>query len=720
MLVGPKPETPTHPLPVRVALDLDASRQKAQKTKIASLAEQRRNRRMKDLLSLIELDVCIYSHFELAPLNEYELYIRNYGSSNAVQASTQCNDDQCERECQTEDWEIEDKWTQAPPESFVDSASSTCQLPWLSASESRRKPKAGRPNAPSASSGKLFATEYDTERLIKFLRKSSRVMNILLDENSARQEGAFDRRVDDSLKSICDGTATLAIPQFLKGYVPSKVLFSPTDHRMFLAVWKLADTATNPDAAGPNAIISLWRLSDPTVPYRILICEPAVECVSFSRTKPHLIFGGTADGSIQVWNLLDQHQQHTRHTNFIDVSSDVVDVVVQTPSYSTDGLYSLERAHEDVIKNVVVVETEPLLASGRLGRNLGQEAAQTLGWNASAEADETTARVESGSCQLVTVDESGVLCIWVVIEYREESFSVNELDFGMAIGSCVKLVKTYQTNVIPSAKADVPSDTIVYDCQSYPTNTDHFLVLSTHGVVHYSRCQDRPNPPTFFPAFPALDDSIALPGGKQELYTAEFFAPKDQPRALSFSPHHRSLFVVGYESGLVCLFSISHRVALAHWRVDGAVLSLVWSPHRQAVFYCLDEAQGLYVWDLLEHHAEPKYVIRLQQLSGMKGSVAQLALSPLPLPTAGLVSTTELQENEATDGPLTTSGSMGQGRNSMPLQQTGMRTHSTLALAFESGKIECLLLGTELAEEAIDEEREFEEFLRTLGLMAVE
>ena len=40
---------------------------------------------MQDLRSMVELDVSIYDIFDLPPMNEYDLYIKNFGLSNAVQ-----------------------------------------------------------------------------------------------------------------------------------------------------------------------------------------------------------------------------------------------------------------------------------------------------------------------------------------------------------------------------------------------------------------------------------------------------------------------------------------------------------------------------------------------------------------------------------------------------------------------------------------------------------
>ncbi|KAJ3100684.1 hypothetical protein HDU96_010249 [Phlyctochytrium bullatum] len=70
-----------------------------------------------DLKSLVELDFADYDVFDRAPMNEYDLYIRNFGTTNTRQ---------------TDDWFIADKWTQAPPEQLTDVGVGQPLLPWLS------------------------------------------------------------------------------------------------------------------------------------------------------------------------------------------------------------------------------------------------------------------------------------------------------------------------------------------------------------------------------------------------------------------------------------------------------------------------------------------------------------------------------------------------------------------------------------------------------------
>ena len=114
ILTGPsaKHERVGSALPQRQFIDLDVAHKQSQKAKALSQAEQRMMKRakvrslrtsnlvsfpftklrFKDLQNLIELDVVMYDILDLPPLNEYELYIRNYGTSNTVQVSrtTRC------------------------------------------------------------------------------------------------------------------------------------------------------------------------------------------------------------------------------------------------------------------------------------------------------------------------------------------------------------------------------------------------------------------------------------------------------------------------------------------------------------------------------------------------------------------------------------------------------------------------------------------------------
>ena len=41
-----------------------------------------------ELLTMIDLDITVYDMFDLPPLSEYEVYIKNFGSDNTRQVSS--------------------------------------------------------------------------------------------------------------------------------------------------------------------------------------------------------------------------------------------------------------------------------------------------------------------------------------------------------------------------------------------------------------------------------------------------------------------------------------------------------------------------------------------------------------------------------------------------------------------------------------------------------
>ncbi|MGH0164952.1 UNVERIFIED_CONTAM: hypothetical protein FKN15_048360 [Acipenser sinensis] len=108
------------------------------------------------LLRLIELDFSVsFSLLDLPPLNEYDMYIKNFGTTNTKQAYIQCNEDNTDRDNQTEEIERVEKWTQHPGESSV-----VC---------------AGPSSSNESSPDSMTKLSIDSQRLSAFLRSSSQI-----------------------------------------------------------------------------------------------------------------------------------------------------------------------------------------------------------------------------------------------------------------------------------------------------------------------------------------------------------------------------------------------------------------------------------------------------------------------------------------------------------------------------------------------------------------
>ena len=80
-------------------------------------------KRFHDLKRIVELDINAYEFFNIAPLTEYDRYIRSFGSDHTNQVACQSGDDLVDRESQTEDWSVEDVWIQATPNAVVETGS---------------------------------------------------------------------------------------------------------------------------------------------------------------------------------------------------------------------------------------------------------------------------------------------------------------------------------------------------------------------------------------------------------------------------------------------------------------------------------------------------------------------------------------------------------------------------------------------------------------------
>ncbi|KND03310.1 uncharacterized protein SPPG_02357 [Spizellomyces punctatus DAOM BR117] len=612
-------------LPQRKRVGLENALKQAQRAKTLSHAERRQAKRAKDLSNMVTLDVCFYDVFDLHPMNEYELYIRNFGSSNAVQAATQSNEDRTDQDMQTDVWPTDVKWVQCPPDQFTDSGS-------------------GNPLTHSTghlrSNSKILdvVAKVDSVRLSNFLQRSSQVMDILLEESTAAM-GISSGFAEQSSLNISQGVTTLQQQKNLSGRQIRDVCYSTTDYRLLLVAYSMASGEQEKDILGDKGILCLWQLSDPTVPYRVLVCEGDPTCCCFAPTKPYLVFAGTGDGSVLAWNLQESPSLHRK------VIIDGQEILLRYPSYSTSGIYTLKGTHDEPIRNIMALHQ--------------YRPAREDNWHA---ALGVSSELEGQSFQVASLDESGWMHIWAVVELRSESITASELDFGMAIGGRLKLIRStgFKISLPRSQTRSAVTDLRVLDCKFRTNDIDRFIVGTDIGtIIHESRFRNRCNPRTY---------------NLKETTIAQI----DGVSSLDFCPHDPRLFLAGYTSGMVGMFAANEATAIMRWTVSKGPVRLVrWSPHRPAVFYVLDETGTLHVWDLSESEAQATQVVKATK-TGDNGRIVTFALSPTIVSAASTVSHANL--------------AAASGRN------------ATIMLGYADGTMEVHLLDSTLAERAIDEE----------------
>lgn len=112
---------------------------------------------------------------------------------------TQTTEEYSNNFAQTEDWNVVNIWTEAPPNQFRESDVDNCQLEWIKPNKNSSKEPA--PN------------EFN---LLSFLRKTSRVVELILDEEFAQ---LFDKEFNDIREPADFVTCAkqIEVPSFLKG-----------------------------------------------------------------------------------------------------------------------------------------------------------------------------------------------------------------------------------------------------------------------------------------------------------------------------------------------------------------------------------------------------------------------------------------------------------------------------------------------------------------------
>ncbi|KAF6073034.1 hypothetical protein HJG60_020293 [Phyllostomus discolor] len=512
------------------------------------------------LLRLIDLDFSFtFSLLDLPPVNEYDMYIRNFGKKNTKQAYVQCNEDRVDRDAQTEETEAREVWTQHPGEGSAVSGGSGSRGPCAA-----------------------DVLKVNTPRLSGFLRAACQVVAVLLEEDRVAVAPGRDPGAQDSALPLSTSSSPLntSLP-FLQHRSVSCLHASRAQRRTVVSVHGLPGKAFAAPLDGRH-LLCVWDIRQPSGPQRVLVCEPQVTCCCLSPSKAILLFAGTAHGSVLVWDLREDARMHC----YVRLSDYCW--TFRTATFSTDGLLS-PSSHRSPLRAV-----EPVSASGCKKQSLvlspfpAQEEMSGL------------------SFHVASLDESGVLNVWVVVELPKADAAGSVSDLGLLPGGRIKLVHSTATHLSDSLahRGDGCWGTPqTLSIRFLPTDPDRFVVGTNVGVVGHGARQGLRVPP-------------------------KCFRPRQRgPRPVSvstidFSPFGEPLFLAGCSDGSIRLHQLAREQPLLQWdhSTGGrAVSGLQWSPTRPAAFFVWDEASCLHVWDLLEsdlgpvatHHVSPDGLVAL-------------------------------------------------------------------------------------------------------------
>ncbi|XP_035110118.3 cytoplasmic dynein 2 intermediate chain 1 isoform X4 [Callithrix jacchus] len=543
-----EPRTDTNSSPSRVSVcgilvDF-ASASRRQKSRTQALKQKMRSTK---LLRLIDLDFSFtFSLLDLPPVNEYDMYIRNFGKKNTKQAYVQYNEDNVERDIQTEEIETREVWTQHPGESTV-----------VSGGSEKRDP-----------SDAVVMPKIDTPRLCSFLRAACQVMAILLEEDRLAAEPSWNLRAQEKALCFSDSSSQLntSLP-FLQNRKVSLLHASQAQRQMVVSAHELPEKAFAPPLDS-KYILCVWDIWQPSGPQKVLICESQVTCCCFSPFKAFLLFAGTAHGSVVVWDLREDSRLH--HSVKLNDGF----WTFRTATFSTDGILTS------------VNHRSPLQAIESVSASVHKKQSFVL-------SPFSTREEMSGlSFHIASLDESAVLNVWVVVELPKADIAGSISDLGLMPGGRVKLVHSAVIHLDDSLSHkgnEFGRTTQTLNVKFLPSDPNHFIAGTDMGLITHGTRQDLRGAPKLFKPQQRGIRPVKV-------------------NVIDFSPFGEPIFLAGCSDGSIRLHQLSSTFPLLQWdsSTDGhAVTGLQWSPTRPAVFLVQDDTSSVYIWDLLQSDLGP-------------------------------------------------------------------------------------------------------------------
>eukprot|EP01065_Artemidia_motanka_P041458 TRINITY_DN5379_c3_g1_i1.p1 TRINITY_DN5379_c3_g1~~TRINITY_DN5379_c3_g1_i1.p1 ORF type:complete len:1012 (+),score=364.19 TRINITY_DN5379_c3_g1_i1:80-3037(+) len=583
---------------------------------------EKQMRRVDQLLGLMDLEEVTLDLQGVEPMTEYDLYIRNFGTTNTAQASTQ-KPDQAELdhiEIQTDKIVFADSGAQVPEDLGLAGKS--------------------RPVGKQARKGQHQRVEIDAARLSRFLANCTPVFRVLLDEGDIRSTRSA---ASGSALAFSNEVTSLRYDRLVRGRGTVAVAFSRVAFRLhYLVTVHGPPTEPTDDPSSAYAYDGLclvWNINNPTAPDKVLTAGGTLTTATFGAQGAHLLYAGSKDGTVYLWDLREPDYYHTnsiRSTGRQEKRGAVADVL-RMPSYSTDHL----AVHKDG------TPTENHTCAVRRILPVGYN--NVLGLSAEENASE----------QVATLDEIGNVSVWIVVDVHEavgKRNFVSQTDFGLNIFSRVKLFKTATLHTInptrdvpkcgPDADTSAPARpstarartpaaggrrgrrqnevagysldirelsgalpcVMASDLEFQPDDAAQFLVATDTGFInHGSRYKEFAVPANYRSLVPAAA------GDPREL--AKIAArPYDfrygtKALAVHYSPVDSNTFLAAFADGSISIYQTGWPDPLQTFQdfTRAAIIQARWSPLAKSVIWLLDADGMMHVFDLMSKRPEHKF-----------------------------------------------------------------------------------------------------------------
>ena len=288
-----------------------------QKTQIAAKAATSRG---SELLGMIRLDIVTFDLLDMPPIR-YEAFMKTFGKTNTLQASSQSGEDNLEVEVQTEEVTQATAWTQRPPT--------------FGGQGDDLDPREVRSSLLGVGWEEKKALDEDVEyvqsssslRLATFIQGAGEAILTMLEEDQARHEGSHAESVPQRDIDFADSITVLRVEQTacLAGLGVSLVEFSP-DHPSSLLTVHSSSSST-------SSLLCLWNVSQPSRPSHILSCSSLVSAVCLPTAC--MVVAGCAQGEMALWDLRETSAAHHQLRE-----EDEEGVLRRAPTYVSQGSHA--------------------------------------------------------------------------------------------------------------------------------------------------------------------------------------------------------------------------------------------------------------------------------------------------------------------------------------------------------------------------------------------
>ncbi|GIY51522.1 cytoplasmic dynein 2 intermediate chain 1 [Caerostris darwini] len=264
------------------------------------------------------------------------------------------------------------------------------------------------------------------------------------------------------------------------------------------------------------------------------------------------------DGAIVLWDLTELSSNH------LQIKQDVP-LTLRSPTYNT------------------------ALVLGQDNHNSCIVAIQSVSSNSKENWRSTGFSGSSKNFHVVTLEDMGVINIWVVVEVLKPDISGIETDLGLAPGGKYRLVRSsciplYNLATLPPGqKLSIRT----FDFRLIPFDSSRMLVTTDAGIILHVTRHSGSIEPRFYAS--ELDSSSEV-------------------RCIDCSPHNEDIFLAGCNDGSIKMYNtklVRPLMEFLHAARGEPVNLIKWSVVHPTVFCVLSSSSHIHFWNTMENSVHP-------------------------------------------------------------------------------------------------------------------